>query len=171
MKLVDGKVMMPADNAIDLAESAWPDTGARYDSTVGTADGTGNGTGSGDIGDPVISDTITKYTGIPGSDTYDREAIIGGEAGFRSMTKKAGYNVPVSLVLAGLAPVTHLNGTYETDSMLKGAIWTRNYGVRLPLCGAAWYNATSCGLGALALATLRSHTGTTVGFRPAFLLA
>jgi hypothetical protein len=170
MKLVDGKIMMPEDNNIDLAEASWPDTGARYDSTVGTADGTEIDLSGGDLGDPVVSDVITKYTGLPGTDTYYKEANISSESGFRSMTKKSAYTPPLSLILAGLAPIIHYGGAYESGYALKGGIWTRNYGTRLPLLGGAWHYTTAAGLGALLLNVPRGFVGSDVGFRPAFLL-
>jgi hypothetical protein len=170
MKLDDGKILLAPDNNIDLAESGWLDTGARFNSTVGTTDGTGNGEGAGDIGDPVLSNEITKYTGVPGSNTYDKEAAIGGETGFRSMTKKSGYSVPVALVQAGLAPVTLVGGSYETNAALKGAIWVRNYGERLPIVGGNWFIGAHTGLGALNLDYPRSAVNNHIGLRPAFLL-
>ena len=171
MKLVDGKIMMPEDNNIDLAESAWPDTGARYDSTVGTSDGAGVDMSAGDIRDPVISDAITKYAGLPGTDAHYKESSISGEAGFRSMTKKASYNPPLSLIFAGLAPIVHYGGAYEAGNALKGGIWTRNYGTRLPLLGGTWSDGANAGLGALGLYIARSFARGYIGFRPAFLLA
>ncbi|MDR2042055.1 MAG: hypothetical protein LBP98_07025 [Tannerella sp.] len=170
MKLVDGKILLAPDNNVDLAESGWLDTGAKFDSTGGTSDGEGNGEGTGDIGDPVLSDEITKYTGVPGSNTYDKEAYIGGEAGFRSLTKKPGFTIPVALVQAGLAPVTLVGGSYETGAALKGAIWVRNYGERLPLVGGNWHSGAAAGLGALHLGGPRSYTDSNIGLRPAFLL-
>jgi hypothetical protein len=60
MKLSDGKIMMPADNNIDLAEASWPDTGACFDATNGTPDGLNSQEGV-----PVISDTVSGYSGPP----------------------------------------------------------------------------------------------------------
>jgi hypothetical protein len=170
MKLVDGKIMMPSDNNIDLDEASWPDTSGRYDSTGGTAGGTGIDSSVGTIGAPVISDTISKYAGLPGTDTYYKEAHIGGESGFRSMTKKTDYTPPVSLILAGLAPITHYDGAYESGNELKGAVWVRNYGTRVPLCGARWADTSYGGLGTLVLRNPRTDISNMIGFRPAFLL-
>ena len=170
IKLVDGKIYLPEDNNIDLAEASWPDTGARYDSTVGTADGTEVDLSAGDLGDPVISDVITKYTGLPGTDTYYKEANISSESDFRSMTKKSAYTPPLSLILAGLAPIVHYGGAYESGYAIKGGIWTRNYGTRFPILGGACGNTTTAGLGALTLYLQRSYAHNIVGLRPAFLL-
>jgi hypothetical protein len=170
MKLDDGKILLAPDNNIDLAESDWPDTGARFDSTGGTADGTENGEGVGSIGEPVLSNEITKYTGVPGSNIQGKSSGIANEAGFRSLTKKSDYSVPVALAQAGLAPVTLVGGSYETDAALKGGVGVRNYGERLPLVGCGWDGRAYAGLGALFFNDLRSRMGYNFGFRPAFLL-
>jgi hypothetical protein len=170
MKLVDGKIIMSNDNNINLAESAWPDTGIRFDATVGTSDGSGMD-GDGDSGAPVLSDVITKYSGPPGNDAYAfKRTHIGGEGGFRSVTKKSGLTLPVSLILAGLAPIIHYDGSYEAENALKGAIWVRNYGTRLPIVGGAFSYTSHAGLGALHLYYARVTGDWTLGFRPAFLL-
>jgi hypothetical protein len=171
MKLVDGKIIMPSDNNIDLAENLWPDTGVRYDSTGGTADGTGINLVAGDVGNPVMSDAITKYTGLPGSnDTYGT-AIIDAWNGFRSVAKKSGYDVPVLMVLAGLAPVSLLGGVYETNVALDGSVDIINNGTRFPITGSDWYaNWSAGGLGALRLTQISIAHAWWFGFRPAFLL-
>ncbi|MDR3164990.1 MAG: hypothetical protein LBU13_05380 [Synergistaceae bacterium] len=172
MKLMDGKIMMPPDNDIDLPEADWPDTGARYDSTGGTSDGANVTNG----GTPVISDEITKYTGVPGGASGGVNAGIIGAAGFRSLTKKSDYSIPAVIVQAGLAPVTLVGGSYETDNALKGAIWVQNYGEVYPLFGGSWYawseRASSPGLGALRFfpRTCGWSVTTILGHRPAFLL-
>ena len=169
MKLVDGKIMMPEDNNIDLAESAWPDTGARFDATAGTSDGTGMD-GNGHSGAPVISDAITKYSGLPGSDSDAfKYTNIAGAGGFRSMTKKSVYTPPLSLIFAGLAPIIHYGGAYEDGNELNGAVWVRNFGTRFPLFGASWYDAAGAGLGALNLNNARVNVNSNIGFRPASL--
>jgi hypothetical protein len=170
MKLMDGKILLAPDNNIDLAESVWPDTGARYDSTGGTADGNGLGSSSNNLGAPVVSDAITKYNGAPGTNTYYGQSCLWGEAGFRSLTKKSDYSVPVALVQAGLAPVTLIGGAYEEGAALKGFIGTRNYGERLPLVGCDFGTDSSSGLGALYLPNPRSSKSRSHGLRPVFLL-
>jgi hypothetical protein len=170
MKLVDGKIMLPEDNDIDLAESAWPDSGVRFDATEGTTDGSGL-EGIDILGEPVISDVITKYSGLSGENTPDqRVAGISNSAGFRSMTKKSGYNVPVAMVLAGLAPITHLDGNYEIGTELLGRVMVRNYGTRFPLM-SGWNYGPFAGLGALDLSTLRTYLyESRIGSRLAYLL-
>jgi hypothetical protein len=167
MKLVDGKIILPPDNDIDLPEADWPDTGARYDSTGGTEDGTGIEETTGDIGDPKVSDEITKYVGLPGSDADYKEM----GSGFATMTKKTGYTPPVSLILAGLAPITHYDGSYKSNNALNGSTEMRNYGTRLPRVGGAWRSGSNAGLGALNLDSTRLHGDSRYfGFRPVFLL-
>lgn len=170
MKLMDGKIIMPPDNDIDLAESAWSDTGARFDATTGTADGSGM-EGNSASGAPVISDVITKYSGPLGNnDNSSKYASITGESGFRSMTKKSGYTPPVSLILAGLAPITHYGGTYEGGNALKGSISVKNNGERMPRCGGNMFNALGAGMGALSLSSPRTQSDGWLGARPTFLL-
>jgi hypothetical protein len=53
---------------------------------------------------------------------------------------------------------------------IKGAVYARNYGVRFPLRGGYWGNASFAGLGALLLDSLRAFVTSYVGLRPAFIL-
>jgi hypothetical protein len=168
MKLVDGKIMLAGDNDIDLPEASWPDTGARYDSTGGSPDGTG--LGGGDLGNPVVSDTIAKYTGVPGGETGSGNANIESESGFRSVTAKSGYTPPISLALAGLAPITLYGGAYEAGNLLHGPVYMRNHGTRFPRRGDDWWHSPGSGLGCLHLGDARSNAGPQIGLRPAFLL-
>jgi hypothetical protein len=142
LKLVDGKVMMAPDNDIDLPEADWPDTGVRFDSSYGTADGSGV-TGSGAIGVPIISDTITKYSGPTEGNTGNGVfSAIWGEGGFRATHKKNGYTPPVGVVLAGIAPVTHVGGAYESDMPPLGGVSVYNYGTRAVACDLAEFRVS-----------------------------
>lgn len=159
LKLVDGKIYMPSDNNFNLAEANWPDTGVRFDSTA-----TGDENSSGDIGDPVISNEITKYAGPVGNN---------GEYGYlqlanwKDLTKKSGYNIPASMLQAAIAPITLSDGTYSQNP--KGALYIRNYGERFPLRGGSWVTGANAGLFALILYSARSYVTSTLGFRPAFV--
>lgn len=166
MKLVDGKIIMPEDNNTDLAESAWSDTGARFDATTGTADGSGM-EGDGASGAPVISDVITKYSGLPGN---NENSFKYATLSIRNMTKKTDYMPPVSLILAGLAPITHYNGAYEAENALKGLINVRNYGERMPLCGGNMFHNLNAGMGMFYLNFPRTTPSGWLGVRPVFLL-
>jgi hypothetical protein len=171
MKLVDGKVMLAPDNNIDLLEASWPDIGMRYDSTGGSPDGTGITVPSnGDIGNPIVSDEILKYTGVPGQDSGSAGAYVWSETGFSGLTKKTGYTPPAAAILAGLAPVTHVGGAYEIGMVPKGEIGIRNHGTRFPALGGYWNRGVRAGLGYLSLDGARSYANGYIGLRPAFLL-
>jgi len=160
LKLVDGKIYMTSDNNFNLVETSWPDTGVRFDSTA-TGD---ESTPSSDIGDPVISNEITKYAGPVGNN---------GEYGYlqlanwKDLTKKSGYNIPASMLQAAIAPITLSDGTYSQNP--KGALYIRNYGERFPLRGGLWDNGAVAGLFYLFLDDARSHVYGSIGFRPAFV--
>lgn len=159
LKLVDGKIYMPSDNNFNLAEANWPDTGVRFDSTA-----TGDENSSGDIGDPVISNEITKYAGpIGDNESYGYLSI----ANWKDLIKKVDYNIPVSMLQAAIAPITLSGGTYSQDP--KGYLYIRNYGERFPLRGGYWSNGAGAGLVYLNLGNARSITASNVGFRPAFV--
>jgi len=159
LKLVDGKILMPADNNFNLAETSWPDTGVRFDSTA-----TGDENSSGDIGDPVISNEITKYAGPIGDNgSYGYLQL----ANWKGLTKKSDYNIPASMLQAAIAPITLSNGTYSQDP--KGYLYIRNYGERFPLRGGDWRIGADAGLFYLNLIYARSHSSSGIGFRPAFV--
>lgn len=159
LKLVDGKILMPADNNFNLAETSWPDTGVRFDSTA-----TGDESSSGNIGDPVISNEITKYAGPVGDNGYYGYLSI---ANWKDLTKKVDYNVPASMLQAAIAPITLSDGTYSQDP--KGYLYIRNYGERFPLRGGSWDVGAYAGLFYLVLFGARSYSNSDIGFRPAFV--
>lgn len=110
---------------------------------------------TGSVGAAQIDDVIDN-SNDPGSgdDGYTYNT-------FESLAADAGITVPDILKQLGLAPVgAGLGG----DSM-----WARNYGERLPLRGGAWYNGAGAGVFALNLNYLRSNSGGSFGFRPAFV--
>ncbi len=159
LKLVDGKIYMPPDNNFNLAEANWPDTGVRFDSTA-----TGDEQSSGDIGDPIVSDAITKYAGPTGNDgNYGYLQITN----WKDLTKKDGYTVPSSMLQAAIAPITLANGSYSQDP--KGALYVRNYGTRCPFRGGNWSHGANAGLFYLTLGYARSLLRDSIGFRPAFV--
>ena len=161
LKLVDGKIYMPSDNNFNLAEANWPDTGVRFDSTT-----TGDESSSGDIGDPVISDAVTKYAGPVGSNEQYGYTQI---ANWKDLTKKVDYNIPASMLQAAIAPVTLSGGAYSQNP--KGALYVRNYGERSLIRGGYWYwgYGVSAGLFYLNLNNHRSHSVNNIGFRPAYI--
>ena len=58
MKLVDGRIYVPATNDFGLDESNWTAQNAYFDSPAA-----GDGEGSSNLGEPILSDTITNYAG------------------------------------------------------------------------------------------------------------
>jgi len=160
LKLVDGKIYMPSDNNFNLAEANWPDTGVRFDSTV---EGTEQSPDQ-DIGDPVISNAITKYAGPTGNDSYYGYTFI---SNWKDLTKKDGYTIPNSMLQAAIAPITLAGGSYSQDP--KGALYVRNYGTRFPLRGGNWNSGAIAGLFCLYLYNARSHSDSSIGFRLAFI--
>ncbi|MDD3770472.1 MAG: SUMF1/EgtB/PvdO family nonheme iron enzyme [Sulfuricurvum sp.] len=156
LKIVDGKIFMPADNNYSLPEANWNDTGVYFDATIagGGIDGT-----YGDVGDPVLSDSITNYSGPVGDvGSYDYASI----AEWKALTSKAGWTVPVSMKQALIYP-------YDSTAA-KGNLYVRNYGERMPIRGGSWNYGASAGLGSLHLSDARSSSGSTIGFRPAFIM-
>lgn len=159
LKLVDGKIYMPSDNNFNLAEANWPDTGVKFDSTA-----TGDEQSSGDIGDPVISNAITKYAGPTGNDSHYGYTSI---SNWKDLTKKDGYTIPNSMLQAAIAPITLAGGSYSQNP--KGALYIRNYGERFPLRGGNWSDGACAGLFYLYLRYARSYVYGNIGFRPAFV--
>jgi sulfatase modifying factor 1 len=139
MKLVDGKVMMPADNNFTLAEASWPDTGTRIDS----------------VGGIQISDTVTS-----------RNAAIGW-TGYKDATVKAAYTPPITLKQALICPYdTPANLASVLGSIYaNNTVGFEGMSVR----GGAWYDGANAGLAELHLSDARSTVNSSVGFRPAFI--
>jgi len=160
LKLADGKIYMPSDNNFNLAETSWPDTGVKFDSTA-TGD---ESIPAQDIGDPVISNAITKYAGPTGDDGQYGYLQI---TNWKDLTKKDGYTVPISMLQALIAPITLAGGTYSQDP--KGALYVRNYGARFPLRGGTWFDGAGAGLFCLDLNYARSNSFSILGFRLAFI--
>lgn len=156
LKLVDGKLIMPNDNNYMLDEAQWSDTGVRFDAS---AAGGGIDGSYGDVGDPIISDSISNYSGPVGDSGYYDYTYL---AEWKSMPAKSGYTVPVNVKQACIAPYDSINP--------KGGVWARNYGERLPLHGGNWKSGGDAGLFALNLIFARSYSYSNVGFRPAYVM-
>jgi hypothetical protein len=173
MKLVDGQIWMPNDNAFGLAEGSWTPQGAYFEST-GT---TGTDTNPSENGAPTLSatrntpsDDCGNGLGVNAPD-YDY-ASIWGESGWRSMGATAGYDsialaTRQRLMRALIAP--KISSGASVPFATKGLIAARNYGERIPYRGGSWDRTSGSGLGALCLDARRSHVLTSFGFRPAFI--
>jgi hypothetical protein len=172
LKLVDGRFYFPVDNNFTQAENEWPASAVYLDSSVGP----GDRNGAAQAGVPILSGAITKYSEPPtpagGSDVGDFDYTY--NAAWKSLTVAAGYDglaadIRQKMDQLLIAPkLTSAADPLFAD--IKGGIWARNYGTRFPLRGGAWSDASTAGLGALALNYLRALVGSGVGFRPAFIL-
>jgi hypothetical protein len=173
--LKDGRLYFPADNNFTLAEGSWPASPVYIDASAGPGDRNGAAL----TGTPILSNAISKYSETPtpagGTDPGDFDYThISGATGWRSMVLSAGYDSLAASVRQQLAQLLIApkltNGGDALYSTIKGGIWARNYGLRFPLRGGAWYLGASAGLGALYLDYRRAYVSTNVGFRPAFIL-
>lgn len=162
-KTVDGRIYTTPDNRFDTPEEDWVAQDAYFDSTVA-----GDENSSGDIGDPILSDGVSKYAGPVGSDEYLAYTQLGS---WSSLTVKAGYTPPDIVKQLGVSPAVSGDAAENIavyDGIL-GYLYVRNYGTRLPLCGGIWGSTSSAGLAALYLNGARSRSDGSIGFRPAFL--
>ena len=176
MALQDGEIRILPDN--DAANQL---TGATMDAASGwrAFDANGNLTDtlvqSGttlkfDSVSPRIDDGEVQNVGVPQLDTQidnplDTDADVDGDYAYGPI-KSLGVNsttlpdgIPAALKVYGLAALGDV----------KGHLWMRNNGLRVPLRGGIWNNASNAGLGALNLSIRRSNAYWSVGFRPTFV--
>ncbi|MCG7550418.1 SUMF1/EgtB/PvdO family nonheme iron enzyme [Pseudoalteromonas sp. Of7M-16] len=153
--LVDGQIISTLDNNPDIAESSWFKHSAFFDSPSNITDGA-EGAGS-----PVLSDKVTNRNGPMGDDTHSNPYL--GNPDYSSISKAASY-VPNEALRRLLIES-------ETQNVLSGALYCRNYGNRFPLRGGDWSNGNIAGLGAISFNYSRTGTFSGFGFRPALLPA
>jgi hypothetical protein len=172
LKIVDGQIFVPNDNNYALTESDWPATGVFFDASAGP----GDRSGAADSGDPILSNTVSKYSETPtppaGGDTGDFDYAC--QASWAAMAVSTGFNgltdaVKKRMAQLLIAPKLASSGS-PIFSDIKGGVWARNYGTRFPLRGGSWYTASNACLGALSLDSLRALVSGYVGLRPAFIL-
>ena len=162
MKIVDGRIYCPDDNSYTLDEEDWPARDAFFDSP-----GAGDGKSTADLGEPILSDSITNYAGPRGNNGhYDYNYI----SEWKTLKAKEGWIPPLILKQLGVCPFVSSD---ETDSVpvyaaAKGAMWIRNYGERMPVLGGDWLWERNSGLAALPLTNDRSTLSRSIGFRPVF---
>ena len=152
MKLKDGQIITTLDNDTSIAEVNWHKHGAYFDSPSASQDGGGN------VGSPILNNAVTNRNGPVGDDSNNYPYM--NNSNFAAVTKGENYN-PSELLRRLL-----IESASETT--VKGAIYVRNYGTRLPLRGGNWYNGSDAGLGALYLNSSRASASNNLGFRPAF---
>ena len=162
-KLVDGRIYVPSTNDFDLEETNWPAIDAYFDSPAA-----GDNSGSSNLGEPVLSDSITNYAGNQGDNGY---YDYNYDADWKTLNIKDSWDPPIILKQLCIAP-KKFDGTSTTQlaiySEIKGAIWVRNYGERMALRGGGWGYGATAGLAALTLGTPRSYSDWNVGCRVAF---
>ena len=124
--------------------------------TPGTADTLKyDAAGSNGTGAVKLNKTITSQYPTP-------DTTASASCSFKSMTAESGVTVPALLKLLSLYPVDTTNPV--------GSIWMRNSAERLALRGGGDRSASSAGVFALLLHSLRTGRDRVVGFRPAFIL-
>jgi hypothetical protein len=163
LKIVDGRIYTTPDNRFDTPEEDWVAQDAYFDSTAA-----GDENSSGDIGDPILSDGVTKHAGPAGSDEYFAYTQL---SAWSSLTLKDGYTPPDIVKQLGISPA--ISGDAASNiavySGILGFLYVRNYGTRFPVCGGYWLNTSNAGLAALSLNCARSYSSLNIGFRPAFV--
>ena len=170
LKLVDGQVFCPTTNDIGLDEANWPAQTAYFLSPAAGDDSGANNLGEPILGGAAPDGTNTFYAGTPGTDTY---YDYNYDSAWNTLNLASGYDPPLILKQLGIAPKYYDSsaGSHVTIPIyqnVKGAIWVRNYGERMPLRGGNWGGGADAGLAALDLNNPRSSSYWGVGFRVAF---
>ena len=139
LKLVGGKIIMPLDNDFAMPESDWPDTGVRIDGVNGIQ----------------ISDAITNRDWLSKS--------------FKDVSVKEGYDVPVALRQALIAPCSLAINENLTEPL--GHMWADNSArsISVPLRFGRWGDGADAGVAFLALDVVRTDVNTSDGFRLAYI--
>ncbi|HCC0205290.1 TPA: SUMF1/EgtB/PvdO family nonheme iron enzyme [Proteus mirabilis] len=154
MKLDDGQILTTLDNNPSIAEVNWHKHGAYFDSPSDSMSGTGN------VGSPILSNSVTKRNGPLDDDSYDYPYM--NNSNWAGLTQSVTYQK--------IELLRRLLIESEVTNSVTGDISVRNYGSRFPLRGGRWGDGSGAGLGALHLDGARSHSSSGVGFRPAFFV-
>lgn len=154
MMLKNGQIITTLDNNPSIAEVNWHKHGAYFDSPSDSMSGTGN------VGSPILSNSVTKRNGPLDDDSYDYPYM--NNSNWAGITQSATYQK--------IELLRRLLIESEVTNSVTGGIWARNYGSRMPLRGGGWYGGSNAGLGALVLRYARSYSSNSVGFRPAFFV-
>lgn len=164
LKLLDGRFVYTQDNNYNLSESSWYQSGVYISSTV-ASDGDHDDDGVyEDVGDPIIADSVINRTGPAGSNgNYDFTYLLF----WRSMSVTATHQDLSTLKQMLIVPT--LTDSGQLLQNIKGAVYVRNYGERIPLRGGNWNDGSDAGLASLNLSHHRSLSSGGIGFRPAFI--
>jgi hypothetical protein len=128
-----------------------------------------------DLGDVVISDRVTKYTETPtpagGSDPgdFDYAANTWKDTAVSSTYSNLTLDKRRAAVQMMIAPKLAADDSALFPEV-KGSIYARNYGERLPHWGGSWVYGADAGLACLVLNNRRSISASSRGLRPAFIL-
>lgn len=169
MRLMDGEIQVIPNNdaalhTTDLARTsnAWRAIRASDGALVapGTAGTLKYDASSPTGGSIVLSDAITNRLGDLGDDANSGNSASGA---LKSMTAKAGMNVPAIVKALGLYPAV-------PETMKSDSAYMRNYGERLPYRGGNWYSGANAGVFAVSLSHSRGSSHTSIGGRPAFVI-
>lgn len=158
MRLVDGEIqVIPNNNAARIvdqgaASGLWrailPDGSLVAPGTAGTLKyDAETATPSGIRINNVVQNPTTDATSL--SKTFETVAAVGG------------VNIPEILRSLGLAPIDASHGA--------DVLYARNNGERLPFRGGSWSFTSAAGVFSLSLSNPRSNSGTSIGFRSAFV--
>lgn len=160
LKIVDGRIIFTQDNNFYLSENSWYQSNVYINSSA-----SGTSSSSGDIGDPSIADSVTNYAGPQGDDNPYAYIYL---STWRSMQVTASASSNLTL-LKQMLVAPSLTGTGQLLETIKGGVWVRNYGERMPSRGGNWDDSSNAGLGALDLNSRRSNSHWSLGCRPAFI--
>jgi hypothetical protein len=152
LKIVNGEIFCPRDNAFEMAEKDWPSMDAFFDDIKGR---------------PVLGKEVTNYTeSDPKGSEDERDGDYTNLDSISALEYLHDFNQVQIEKLAQLLIIPSATSVLsETDE----SIYVRNYGERLPLRGGYWSDGADAGLAALLLYGRRSLSYGNVGFRPAFI--
>lgn len=156
LKLLDGKILFPNDNAFTMPEADWPFQGACFD-----ADGD----------DPVLSAEVSHFSEEdPKGFADDRDDDYTYVSDLKSLETSDSYKALSVEVRERMARIMIDPAPRSVLSDMSGGLYVRNYGERLPLRGGNWDSGASAGLAGLDLGNRRSYVSYSIGLRPAFIL-
>ncbi len=156
LKLVDGKLFFPNDNAVEMPESEWPFQGACFDD---------------EEEEPVLSAEVSHFTeDNPKGADDDRDDGYTYIENLASIKRSDSYETLDPAARERLARIMIDPVARSVYARASGGLFVRNYGERFPFRGGSWSNGATAGLGALSLSSRRSLVGYSIGLRPAFIL-
>lgn len=156
LKLLDGKLHFPTDNAFEMPEADWPFQGAAFGATDG---------------EPVLSADVSSYSeDDPRGAADDRDEGYTSIGDIKGLELSESYKEQGSETRERLARIMIEPAARAILSKTSGGLFVRNYGERFPIRGGTWFNGADAGLASLELGYRRSLSSGSIGFRPAFIL-